>query len=247
MKSLLAGSTAFLAAVSLMAADKDDVVSAAQKLGGADNYSWTTTMDMGANSQFNMGPTHGKTQKDGLVWMDMTMQDNTMEAYAKGGKGAVKTEDGWQALDLTAAPGGGGGGFNPGMMMGMRLRTFKAPAAEVQDIVGKTKDITKTGDLYTGDLTEDGAKGFLTMGRGGRRGGGGGGGGGGTPPAVANAKGSVKIWVTDGVITKYQYKVSGTVSRGGNDMDVDRTTTVEIKDVGTTKLAVPDEAQKKMG
>ena len=33
---------------------------------------------------------------------------------------------------------------------------------------------------------------------------------------------------------------------GGNPMDVDRTTTVEITNVGTTKIEVPDDAKKKL-
>jgi len=45
---------------------------------------------------------------------------------------------------------------------------------------------------------------------------------------------------------KYQYHVQGTVSFNGNDRDVDRTTTIEITDVGTTKIDVPDEAKKKL-
>jgi hypothetical protein len=69
---------------------------------------------------------------------------------------------------------------------------------------------------------------------------------GGQAPPVSNAKGSVKFWIKDGVLTKYVLKVSGTITRNGDDVDVDRTTTVEIKDVGTTKLAVPDEAKSKM-
>jgi hypothetical protein len=36
------------------------------------------------------------------------------------------------------------------------------------------------------------------------------------------------------------------VSFNGNDRDVDRTTTVEIKDVNSTKIEVPDEAKKKL-
>jgi hypothetical protein len=240
MKSLIACST-LLAAVTLLAADKDDVKSAAQKLAEADNYSWTTKVEGGQN---NPAPSHGKIQKDGLTWTDMTMRDNTVEAYFKGGKAAVKTEDGWTNLDLTAAPargGGGGGGANPARFMSARLRNFKAPAAQVTDIVGKTKDLTKADDAYAGDLTEDGAKALLTQG-GGRRGG-----GGGQAPTVSNAKGSIKLWVKDGVLTKYQIKVSGTVSRDGNDRDVDRTTTVEIKDIGTTKIEVPEEAKTKLG
>jgi hypothetical protein len=54
----------------------------------------------------------------------------------------------------------------------------------------------------------------------------------------------VKFWVTDGALTKYEFKVSGTVSYNGNDRDVDRDTTTEITDVGTTKVTVPDEARK---
>ncbi len=119
----------------------------------------------------------------------------------------------------------------------MRLRNLKAPAVEAADIVGKTKDITKTGDAYTGDLTEEGAKSLLTMGRGRR---------GGAAPTVSDAKGSVKFWIKDGVLTKYEYKVSGTVTFNGNDRDVDRTTTVEIKDVGTTTITLPEEAKTKL-
>jgi len=56
----------------------------------------------------------------------------------------------------------------------------------------------------------------------------------------------VKFWVKDGVLSKYQYNVQGTMNIGGNDREINRTTTVEIKDVGTTKLTVPDEAKKKL-
>jgi hypothetical protein len=234
MKSLLVCSTTLLAAASLVAADKDDVTSAAQKLAGADNYSWTTTME---SSQFNPGPSHGKTLKDGLVWQDFTMQDNTVEAFAKSGKGAIKTDDGWQTLDDAAKDDGGGGG-NFTRFLAMRMRDFKAPAAQAEEIAGKTKDLAKTGDTYAGDLTEEGAKSLMTFGRRGGQG---------QRPDISNAKGSVKFWIKDGVLTKYQTKVSGTMKdRNGDDRDIDRTTTVEIKDVGSTKITVPNEAKSKM-
>ena len=56
----------------------------------------------------------------------------------------------------------------------------------------------------------------------------------------------MKFWVKDGVLSKYEYTVKGTVSFNGNDREVDRTTTIEIKDVGSTKVTVPEEAKKKM-
>jgi hypothetical protein len=79
---------------------------------------------------------------------------------------------------------------------------------------------------------------MLTMGRPG--------GGGGNAPEPKDPKGSVKIWLKDGVLAKYEYKVQATMSFQGNDMDIDRTTTVEIKDVGSAKVEVPEEAKKKL-
>ncbi len=41
-------------------------------------------------------------------------------------------------------------------------------------------------------------------------------------------------------------RCKGTVSFNGNEMESDRTTTTEINEVGTTKVAVPEEAKKKL-
>jgi hypothetical protein len=237
MKYLTMLATTLAASTTLLAADSpglDDVKGAVQKLAASANYSWTTTTE---TPQFQPGPSHGKTEKDGYTYVDFTMQDNTIDAVVKGDKGAIKTEDGWKSLEEAAKP-SEDGGFNPGQFMARRMQNYKTPATEAADIAGKTKDLVKTNDVYAGDLTEDGAKSLMTFG--GRRR------NGGQAPAISNAKGSVKFWVKDGVLTKYQIKVSGTMSRNGNDIDIDRTTTVEIKDVGATKITVPDDAKKKM-
>ena len=92
----------------------------------------------------------------------------------------------------------------------------------------------KDGEAYASDLTDEGAKNLMRF----RRGGDG--------PTVSNAKGSVKIWVKDGALAKYEFNVKGSINFNGNDIDVDRATTVEIKDAGTTKVSVPDEAKKKL-
>jgi hypothetical protein len=233
MKSLFLASASLIAAFSLVAADKDDVAAAAKKLAAADNYSWTTTIEA---AQFAPGPSHGKIQKDGLTWMDFSMRDTSGEAYLKGAKGAVKTDEGWKSLEEAAAADSGDGGFNFQRFLVMRLRSFKAPAAQAGELATQTKSLAKADGAYAGDLTEEGAKNALSFG--GRRGG--------QAPDVSNAKGSVKFWIKDGAITKYQIHVSGTVSFNGNDRDVDRTTTVEIKDVGTTKVTLPDAVKSKL-
>jgi hypothetical protein len=73
-----------------------------------------------------------------------------------------------------------------------------------------------------------------------------GGRGGGNGPEISGASGSLKVWVKDGLVSKYELKIKGTVSFNGNDRDVDRTTAVEIKDIGSTKVEVPEEARKKL-
>jgi hypothetical protein len=238
-KNILLGTIALLAG-SLIAADsspKEDVIAAAKKLADKSNYSWKATMDLGPNSQFTPGPTEGKAEKDGFTWLSVTFNDNTSEGVMKGTKVVVKTDEGWKTAE-EAGGGGGGGGFNAGAFMGRRMQSLKAPAAEVEDLVSKAQEIKKDGDVFSGDLTEDGAKALLSAGFGRR--------GGQTPPPATDAKGSVKFWVKDGTLTKYESKVSGKREFNGEVRDIVRTTTVEIKDVGTTKLDVPEEAKKKL-
>jgi hypothetical protein len=242
-RNILLG-TVLLAAGSLLAADlKDEVTSAGKQLASKDNYSWKqTTANAGGNGGgggFGGGASQGKTDKAGLVWVSREGRDGaTIESVRKGEKGAVKGQDGWQSLEeLRAnAGGGGGGGGGRGGFMGMMMRNFKAPAVQAQDLAAAAKELKKDGDVVEGDLTEDGAKAQLSFG--GRPGGNG--------PEISGAKGSVKFWLKDGVIAKYELKVKGTISFNGNDRDVDRTTTVEIKDVGTTKIELSDEAKKKL-
>ncbi len=235
-----------LAAGPLMAADsnpKDYVKAAAAALGSAANYSWQTTVDMGANSPFQPGPTDGKTEKDGYTMVTMSFGDSPSTFVLKGTNAAIKTADSdWQSAAEAAGGGGGGGGgggFNPAMFIVGQARNFKAPATDAASLADLAGDLKVDGATITGSMTDDGAKSQLTFGGRGRR-------GGGTPPTITNPKGTVTFWLTDGKLTKYSSHVTGTMSRGGNDFDVDRTTTVVIKDVGTTKLDVPDDAKKKL-
>ena len=50
------------------------------------------------------------------------------------------------------------------------------------------------------------------------------------------------------MLSKYQYKVQGklTVGEDKREVEINRTTTVEIKDLGSTKVKLPEEAKKKL-
>jgi hypothetical protein len=84
------------------------------------------------------------------------------------------------------------------------------------------------------------------MGGRGRRGGGGQGGQAAPALQIANAKVTMKIWIKDGMISKYTSHATGTITFNGEDRDIDRTSTTEFSDVGTTKVDVPDEVKKKL-
>jgi len=209
---------------------KDEVVNAAKQLGEKDNYSWHQTVVVPEDARFKPGPTDGKTEKDGYTLLSISFNDNEIKAVLKGDKGAATMEGEWQSFSELANSEG------PGRFMAMRFRDFKAPAAQAAMLATKSKDLKKDGEVISGDLTEDGAKEMLSFRPR----------GGGEAPTVSDAKGSVKFWVKDGALSKYEYKVKGKMSFNGNDFDQDRTTTVVIKDIGTTKVTVPDEAKKKI-
>ncbi len=231
MKRHILCGAAVLATASLMAAEtspKDDVTSAAKALGEKANYSWRTTIVVPEDAPFHPGPTDGKTEKSGLTDVKLSFGDNTTEFFLKGDQAAVTSPDGgWQSLSEMDNSEG------PGRFLVMMVRNFKTPATQAGEIAANTKELKRDGDVYSSDLTEEGARTLLTF----RRGGG---------ATASNAKGTVKFWVKDGALSKYEFKVTGSVNFNGNDRDVERTTTVEIKDVGTTKIDLPDDAKKKL-
>ncbi len=232
-RTVLFGLTALVAS-SLLGADstsKDDITNAVKKLGEKANYSWRTTIVVPEDAPFKPGPTDGKTEKDGLTWVSMGLMDRKMEALVKGEKGAAANQEGvWKSLEELDKEEG------RSQFLAMIVRNVKTPTKEATELAAFAKELTKEGDVYSGDLTEEGAK---TLQMFGRRGGSGG-------PTVSDAKGSVKFWLKEGALTKYEFKLKGKVSWNGREFPNDRTTTVEIKDVGTTKLEVPEEGRKKI-
>jgi hypothetical protein len=239
MKKNILLSMMVVAAGSLLAADsnpKDDVKAAATALGASDNYSWHQTVEVPPDSQFKPGPTDGKTEKGGYTTLSLSFGDNTSEAVIKGTNSAIKSPDnGWQSAAEALAD--SGGGFNPATFIARTAQNYKTPDLQAAQLADAAKELKAGDNGITSDLTDDGAKALLSFG--GRRGGGG-------TPTITNPKGSVTFTLADGKLVKYSFHVSGTVSFNGNDRDVDRTTTVEIKDVGTTKIEVPDDAKKKL-
>ncbi|HYA78900.1 MAG TPA: hypothetical protein VED19_00135, partial [Candidatus Nitrosopolaris sp.] len=179
------------------------------------------------SARFKPGPTEGKTEKGLVTYVKMSFGDITTEIVMKGNKAAVTDPDGnWQSLTNLENDAKGVGSEGPTRFLVGMVRNFKAPAAQATNLVASVQELKKDGDVYSGDLTEAGAKAQFRFG------------------SVTNPKGSAKFWLKDGLLSKYEYKVQGKVDFNGNEMDLDRDTTVEIKDVGATKVDVPDGAKK---
>ncbi len=237
MKKLAFVCTLLLMAGSVCAADpKEEVQNAAKMLGEKSNYSWKSTVNSVVQSRSRQGPTEGKTEKGGFTTLSISFGDNAVEAVLKGGKGAIKSPNGWQSLTEAVES---TDQQNVGRFLARSLVTLKTPAEQAADLASKTYGIKKSDDTYSGDLNQEALKQLLTFGR--RPGT-----GTDTPePMMRDTAGTVKFWIKDGVLTKYEYAVKGIVTFGGNDRNIDRMTTVEIKDVGSTKVEVSDEAKNK--
>ena len=232
MKTILLSVTALMAG-SLAAAYADpagDVTSAAQKLSSGANYSWRTTVVVPEGTRFRPGPTDGK-EAGNLTDVKMTMRDNHVEIIMNGTNTVLTDPDDgtWEKLSDVDTQGSG-------RYMTYMVRDFRAPAAQAVDLASDAQSLQQSGNSYSGALTEDGAKKFLPFGRG-RRGG---------NASVTNPSGMVTFWIDNGQLTKFEYHVKGTVTFNGNDRPIDNDTTVEIKDVGTTQIQVPDDAKKLM-
>ena len=233
-KALLIGLIGLLANT-LSAADastQDKLSSAAKQLGDKPNYSWTTTMKEGDGSPGRLGPIEGKAEKGGLTYLSFEVGGIPVEVYMNGQKGAVKAMEGWQTFDEIAQT------SSIAAAVVRFLRSYKAPGVESVALSGKVKDVKEAEGVVSGELKEDVTKEFLEFGTRRREGQ--------EPPKIENPKGTVKFWVKDGALTKYELNVQGKVTAGERETEVNRTTTIEMKEVGTTKLEISAEAKPKM-
>jgi hypothetical protein len=251
MKNALASCLGFAIATTIACASPaDDVAAAAKKLGEAPNYSWTVKTEI-ANSQFPAMPAEGMTEKGGYTVVTTSFNGNTRQTVRKGEQAVTQNRDGeWMTMEelrqqfAGGGGGGGGGGRGPGrggfgMFGGAQIDLAK----DVENLAGHLKDAKTEDGAIVATLSPDDVGTRLRFGRGGR-----GGQGGEAPPPPKNASGTVKFWLKDGALSKYVVNVKGTVTTpNGDERDVDITTTTEFKDVGTTKVVVPDEAKKKLG
>lgn len=216
--------------LSLASADpKSELTDAIKKLSDQPNYSWTSTPKVeGSNAGRKQGPLDGKTEKGGVTHLKGSSGDNSYEAAFKGEKVIVNYSGDW--VSPSELP------VDDGRLEG-RLKALKVtPVEEAGKLLAKTKEIKKgeSGE-YAGELEPDAAKAaFALLGR--------------RAAEATEAKGNVKFWLKDGRLAKFEFKVEGKITVGTDkkEVEISRTTTVEIKDVGSTKISLPEDASKRL-
>jgi hypothetical protein len=230
MNHLLNAGLLSVLSVASMAADANpssDVKAAARALGQQKNYAWVSTpRSEGGTANWRQGPTNGQSEKDGYTCIKFDLGDNTIEAAFKGTKSAIKLESMWTSSSELV---------DDRAWIAGALKAYRSPAGEAEQLAEAAPKLAKQADgTLSGDLTEEKVKDILLMGRQ-------------SDASPKDLKGSVRFWLKEGALAKYEFNVQGKVTgRDGQNYDVNRTTTVEIKDVGATRVQVPDEAKQKL-
>jgi len=208
------------------------VAGATRRLNETPNYSWATSTVEADGSAGKLGTIQGKAEKGGVTWLSFVVSGLPVSVCKKGDKGAANALAGWQTFDELAQMGG------TAATVVRYLRSYQAPAGETTMLAGKVKELKAADGAIAGELKDDAVRELLLMGNRQREGQ--------EPPKTTEAKGAIKFWIQNGALTKVEIKVSGKITAGDKESTINRTTTVEIKDVGTTKIELPDEAKAKL-
>ncbi len=258
-------SAAVLPATALPAATTtpaDEVKAAIKNLADAANYSWVVT-DVDSSSAAGgdatpsstiRHPPEGKIERGGFLTLvtrtDMNIggvqRTSTSTVVRKGDKFVSQSPNGtWatpEELMARALP-AGAPPLPPAQMVAITAKLMAGPVApgdEIASLAAKVTEFKSADGVITGDLAADyivaqlldrltGST-YATA-----------------PFSPKDISGTLKIWLKDGTLAKYEVHFKGTaIAPGGRSTVVDRTVTTEIKDIGVTKVDVPAAAIAKL-
>ncbi|HXJ59827.1 MAG TPA: hypothetical protein VNU68_24550 [Verrucomicrobiae bacterium] len=209
---------------------KTDIADAIKKLADQANYSWTVTQKTSGSETAARrdGGIEGQAEKGGLVLVKTTSGDTSYQAAFKGEKVVVNFNEDW--VEPSELPVDNG-------RIEQRLKALKTtPVEQATSLAEKSKDLKAAKDgEYSGELTSEAALAFFKLL--GRR-----------AMEATEAKGTVKFWVKDGRLAKYEFAVQGKITTGTDkkEVEISRTTTVEVKEVGSTKISLPEGARNRL-
>lgn len=228
MKNLFLSAVLLVSSLAAAWADpKGEFLSAIKKLGEQSGYGWTFDQKSeGTSSGRQQNPIEGRTEKGGFTYLKGTSGDITYEVALKGEKIIVNYAGDWISLNELGQNG----------RVARSLKALKRPTDEAEALSAKIATMKKESDgSYSGELTDETAKEiFAQIGK--------------RAAEAPEAKGTVQAWIKDGLLSKYVITVKGKITAGEDkrEVNISRTTTVEIKNVGAVKITLPDDARKKL-
>jgi hypothetical protein len=203
------------------------------------NHSWTEVVtDSTKASPLKI---EGREDPNGLTAVSIVLTNRTIEGYLLGNKAYVTcAQKNWKTEPLLA------NGESPGALMSRLIRTVTPPAQEIDLMLNSGEKLKKNGDVISGDLPDSLAKKLFEDSEKRSR-----------KEEAADRKsvrkeakathGNVTLWIKDNLVTKYEVRLIGKIDVDGKETEVIRTRTIEIKDIGTTKIDVPQKARQKLG
>ncbi len=222
---------------------KDEVAKAAKKTAEVESYTFKLEVEI-EGSPMPMDPMtfEGKHQKDVATHITGSIsfggQSYDIDAWKKGEKNVYKDPQSgeWKSGAAAGARGGRGGGM---MSAG---RNIKSPHEEMAGLEKKYKEVSKKDakqdvdgkecTVFEGPLTEEGAKDMLPGGMGRMLG------------AAGEVTGTAKLFVdADGIIRKIVLVSVVSASFQGTDLEITTTRTTVLKEIGSTKVEVPEEVK----
>ncbi len=254
----------------------DDAIVAGMKLSASPNYSWTTSIDRGAQSTIIRGQTNSSGYSL-LTFVGYSLSSGSSSRSSGSGgeipavflgdsKYVVQTDGGWttpSALpDASSSSTGNsssgrtrgtGGGLATGRRGGNRSSRSSSSDSETGGLPPLPAGINLPHEelaIIVANYTDMHSDGSVATGK----------lteigvdlllvppGSNETPPEEAT--GTFQLWIKDGAVTKYEVKVSAKTGPGGRAVSggFSETITVEFKNVGSTTFDVPDAAKRRLG
>ena len=202
------------------AGGEEDLDKAAAKAGTMTNYSCTITIKTEGLTEGGEGqeiPAVELRIQPDAPWH---LKSGETEAYRKGDVLVVKEGAAWKRADR-------------GAKAAKVLQMVRGPHEILVNLKSASFKEVKREDsegsrCFLGDLTEAALAQFAQ----------------GRPQPKST--GTAKVWVNgDGAVTKFEVRIESKMKdKTGQEIAVQRTTTVEVRDVGSTKYDVPEEATK---
>lgn len=248
------------------AGSEDTVILAAMRLSDEPNYRWVTTVVDDARTY----EIHGQTAVHGYTHVKMPMvnsvrrrlgrsvTDTEIEAIFKGNVHCVlATDEGWKTVDELPEPTEGSYDAPPPNLLGgifgaatpppqRRIPTgysnlqlgITPPHEDLGVIVTSHVDLRVDDEIATGRLTTLGAQ--LLLVRDGQH-----------EITPLQATGTFKLWIRNGIVTRYQVHLDGVLSvasrSGRKQIRVRQDTDTTITAIGAADFEIPAEARRKLG